>query len=103
MPLFRGVEQGLEQKKHCVFLLMTSKLRSEVQLWLKQNFEMKLKFSEERKYKCSVTINMNGNNNYNEKLINFLNNSLCCKHVLKANNFDVKYTSFAQVVKVNNN
>ena len=78
-------------------------MRSKAWFQLKQNFRMKLKFLEKRKYKCSVPIDMKGNNNHNKKLINYVNNSLYCEHILKANNFDVKYASFAKEVKANNN
>ena len=49
MPLFTRVEQGSGQRKYCVFMLITPRLRRKAQLWLKQNFRMKLKFLEDKK------------------------------------------------------
>ena len=81
--------------KDSIFALMTPKLRVEVQCQLKENIGKTLKFMDNKKFVCSVKPASVIENEYNNKLNNFIATSFESSTTLKLNNFGTKYASFA--------
>ena len=79
-PIFTGVEQESRKYRNQVYLLMTLRLRTEAQNWIRENFGTTLVFTNGKERKCSVELKLINNSAYDNKLNKFVTTTITYKN-----------------------